>query len=194
MNALKSVRSCVLLFCVPAACVLAGCGSGDSTTYDPHTDECADDVVQGDIDTGATIDVSEGREIGVTVEYAGDGAYRITTVCDTTLSGYGCLFDLLATAIDGDIDDFGTEDLERSDFVARSPSAPDADDEASVRMLAYTDSTNDVLTLTTSQGAGLRLEAYLDVKYCAGPYVFWTSGGEIQQGSTTITELHPSEE
>ena len=42
-------------------------------------------------------------------------------------------------------------------------------------------------------GSTLRLETYLDVKYCGGPYLYWFSGGEVQNSSSVVTEFTPVE-
>jgi hypothetical protein len=172
---------------------LAGCGEDDPPAYDPVVECNTDDPEVTEIDRDGLLELDTGHELAVGVEYTGDGAYRIAMVCDSDTSGYGCLWDVLATSVDGTIDSFAGEELERQDFLASTYTSDEVETPDAVRILTFTEGDVDAFTLQTTPGSTLRLEAYLDVKYCAGPYLYWFSGGEVRNSSSTVTEFTPVE-
>jgi hypothetical protein len=197
LNLLRSrVRSArALSLTVPLlAFASTACSDDGAPTYDGPANNCESDTEVADIDRDGLLELDIGNELAVAVEYTGDGAYRISTTCDSDKSGYGCLWDVLASSVDGTIDSFAGEELERQDFLADSPSTPDSEERDAVRLMTFTESDTDAFTLQTTPGSSLRLEAYLDVKYCAGPYLYWYSGGEVRNSPSTTTEFIPTEE
>ena len=174
------------------ALALGGCSDDGAPVYEPAI-ECDEDPEQSEIDRDGLIELDVGHEIAVGVEYTGDGAYRIAMTCDSDTSGYGCLWDLFATSVDGTIDSFAPEDLERQDFLASTYISDDSETPDAVRIMTFTEGDVDAFTLQTTPGSTLRLETYLDVKYCGGPYLYWFSGGEVQNSSSVVTEFTPVE-
>jgi hypothetical protein len=170
------------------------CSDDGVPAYDGPANNCVTDTEVSAIDRDGLLELDTGNELAVSVEYTGDGAYRIAMTCDSNTSGYGCLWDVLASSVDGTIDSFAGEELERQDFLADSPLSHDSEERNAVRLLTFTEADTDAFTLQTTPGSSLRLEAYLDVDYCAGPYLYWFSGGEVRNSPSTTTELTPVEE
>ena len=180
-------------FLIPAlALALAGCDDEGPPPYDGGI-ECEEGTETTQIDREGLLELDTGHEIAVGVEYLGEGAYRIAMVCDSDTSGYGCLWDLTATSVDGTIDSFAGEDLERQDFLASTYTSDEVETPDAVRIMTFTEGDLDAFTLATTPGSTLRLEAYLDVKYCGGPYMYWFSGGEVQSSASVVTEFTPAE-
>jgi len=180
-------------FLIPAlALAFAGCSDDSPPAYDGGV-ECQEDPEITEIDREGLLELDTGHELAVGVEYLGDGAWRVAMVCDSDTSGYGCLWDLTATSVDGTLDEFAGEDLERQDFLASTYTSDEVETPDAVRILTFTEGDVDAFTLQTTPGSTLRLEAYLDVKYCAGPYMYWFSGGEVQNSASVVTEFTPTE-
>lgn len=194
LRTLRQARGlCAFSFLIPAfALALSGCSDESPPAYDGGV-ECEDDAELTEIDREGLLELDTGHELAVGVEYLGDGAYRVAMVCDSDTSGYGCLWDLTATSVDGTVDEFAGEDLERQDFLASTYTSDEVETPDAVRILTFTEGDVDAFTLQTTPGSTLRLEAYLDVKYCAGPYMYWYSGGEVQNSASVITEFTPTE-
>ncbi len=186
----RGVRA--LSFLVPAfALSLTACSEDSTPAYEPPIECDTENPEVTEIDRDGLLELDTGHELAVGVEYTGDGAFRIAMTCDSDTSGYGCLWDVLATSVDGTIESFAGEDLERQDFLASTYTSDEVDTPDAVRIMTFTEGDGDAFTLQTTPGSTLRLEAYLDVRYCAGPYLYWFSGGEVHNSSSTVTEFTP---
>jgi hypothetical protein len=162
----------------------------DDDYYPPPIVECTADQLEATIDTGAYIEIDPGEGVGVTVEYLGDGAWRVAVACDTYFDPYerACTWDLVLTSVDGIIEDFASERLERDDVLGWYPTARDE----SVRLFTTTGYDLDAATLYATPGAALRIDALLDDQ-CAAPYLIWVEAGEYVSSDAVLTDLYPSE-
>jgi hypothetical protein len=162
----------------------------DGYYYDPPPLECSADYLEATIDTGAYIDIDPGEGVGATIEYLGDGAWRVAVACDTYFDPYErpCTWDLVLTSIDGIIEDFAPERLERDDALGWYPTARDD----SVRLLSTTAYDLDAITLFTTPGAALSIDALLDDQ-CGAPYLIWVEAGDYATSDAIETDLYPSE-
>jgi len=176
------------------ALAASGCYAGsDVYYYDDGTygdSSCVAGFDEGEIDSGSKLDLDPGVGAGVTAEYLGDGAWRFATACDTAISGYACNWDILVSAVDGEILHFDSESLERSDLLARSPSVEGGPDDA-VRLVATSDYDLDAFVLDATPGATLEVDTLLD-EHCGGSYVHWLHDGRVVNAHTQAVDLTPS--
>jgi hypothetical protein len=146
------------------------------------------DVAELTIDASESLSLASGEGIGVGAEYAGDGVWAVTTVCDTALSDADCFFDILITS-DGSaagVDEITGSDLESDDeFFSPDPFA--------VQLEFVTGADADGATFTTSPGATVRLSALLydpvldsDLDWADDPrLISWVGNGAIHRGAPT---------
>jgi len=169
----------------------------DHGYHDGHCDDpygCGDVVYDGapmcdvgvsasTIDTGSYYALEPGL-VGVSVEYFGDGAWRVAAACDTPLSGASCQYTIVVTPVDGTIDAATPEGLEAGDALIQRPTG-------AVRLDAVTGADLDAFTLEATPGSTLEVEASID-GYCATPYLLWYSGGQSPIATTEAVDLTPS--
>jgi len=169
-------------------------------TYDTgHRHDCVDNgncpsnqppvsdvIAQSTIDTDATLEIEAGVGAGAFVEYQTGGTWRVTTACDTTLSGYGCTWDIIAgVGAQGSISAFAPEDLEADDYL-------DWHNSRALRMVAETTTDFDGFSFEATPGATVRIDVYLDGAP-APRYIYWVGAGGLHQGSpTNPLDLTPS--
>jgi hypothetical protein len=154
----------------------------DSTTCDPG-------VVVADIDRAAFLELDAGQFAQASIEYAGDGFWRVAVSCDTEASGYLCFWDLVVSPIDAPLLAVEEEGLEAADTATPFFRAPGVE---AVHFLTETSFDVDAFTLETDPGAGLRVDAVLD-DACAGPYLSWSENGVVVGSPTQVTEIYPLE-
>lgn len=169
----------------------AGCDSGhDEVVYiDDYGSLCEPGVVTADIDRAVFLELDAGYYAQASVEYAGDGFWRVAVSCDTADSGYRCFWDMVVSPIDAPLDLVEAEGLEAEDSATTFFRAPGVE---AVHFMADTAYDVDAFTLATDPGAGLRVDVLLD-DACAGPYLSWSENGEVVGSPTQVTELYPLE-
>lgn len=138
------------------------------------------------IDTGEQLALEPGAGVGVGVEYAGDGQWRLATVCDTALSDESCVFDLLVSsdASDDGITAFEGVDLEPGDAVL-------APDPFALQLEWVTEDDEDALEFRTEPGATVRLSALLYDPIVDSAFdwsddpriISWVGGGAVHRGA-----------
>jgi len=184
----------VLAFAGALALGSAGCHDDhDHYYYDDgsyNDNQCAAGFDQFGIDTGQTLDIDPGVGVGVTAEYLGNGAWRFAAACDTAYSGYPCAWDILVSGVDGAIQGFKSESLERSDVLDWSPSTQNGPADAA-RLIATTDYDLDAFTLDADPGATLDVDVILDGQ-CGGTYLHWLNAGRVVNAHTQAVDLTPS--
>jgi len=161
------------------------CVEPDPRHDDDYT-ELNDRVEQLTIDAGEQLALEPGVGVGVTLEYAGDGQWRVATVCDTLLSDEPCVFDLLVSSDETDdgITTFEGVDLEAGDVVR-------ALDPFALQLEWVTDVDEDALELRTQPGATVRLSALLydptvdsALEWSDDPRIIsWVGGGAVHRGA-----------
>lgn len=176
---------------LPLALLAAtGCDDGDDVVYvQDYGPACEPGVVTADIDRAVFLELDAGHFAQASIEYAGDGFWRVAVSCDTADSGYLCYWDLVVSPIDAPLGTVETEDLEGADDVSTFFRAPGVE---AVRFTTETSVDVDAFTLSTDPGAGLHVDVVLD-DACAGPYLSWSENGTVVGSPTQVTELYPLE-
>ncbi|WP_437489372.1 hypothetical protein WME75_10565 [Sorangium sp. So ce1014] len=128
------------------------------------------------LDTDAVLSSEPGEGVGIFVEYAAGGTWKLWTTCDTNSSKVVCSFDLYASVdTSSELFDIVGTDLEKTD-------ATRLVDEGIAYLHAETGSDIDAMTFTTTEGAIVRLEAYLDGVQ-EPRYVYWFGDGILHEGA-----------
>lgn len=140
------------------------------------------------IDTDATVTAEPGEGVGVFVEYATGGTWRIWTTCDTNHSNAPCVFDIFASVdVNSELIDIFSDEAESGDKV-RTYS------EGVAYFGAQTESDVDAMVLETTPGAIVRLEVYLDGVE-QRRFIYWFGDGVLHKGAPTYPiDLEPSKE
>jgi len=189
---MKRFAALALLALASVACEDTGDYYYEDGYYYPEDPaaSCDFEQLEADIDTGAYIEIDPGEGVGATVEYLGDGAWRVAVSCDTYYDPHAraCTWDLLLTSVDGSIESFEPERLERDDVLDWYPTRRDD----SVRLFSTTDYDLDAVTLFTTPGAALRIDALLD-DACGAPYLIWVEAGDYASSDAQVTDLYPTE-
>ncbi|HMI82872.1 MAG TPA: hypothetical protein VK550_02205 [Polyangiaceae bacterium] len=179
-----------------AACVaLSGCGSGDGYYHHggtsgrsfslPTCPSAKTPVRVVGIETDAQLTTEAGKGAGVLLEYMNGGHWHIATVCDTSVSGYRCDFDVTAQAIGGKVSNLLSEELE-SDDVATSYCSDTA-------LLGVTTGADfDGIWFDTVPGATVRVTAALGQTIYDNIF-FWVSEGVVHEdANANPIELTPT--
>ncbi|MGK4006345.1 hypothetical protein WMF31_27250 [Sorangium sp. So ce1036] len=128
------------------------------------------------IDTDALVSSEPGEGVGIFVEYAAGGTWTIWTTCDTNTSRVACSFDLYASVdTSSELFDIAGSELERTDTTRLV-------DEGIAYLHAETGSDVDAMTFTTTEGAIVRLEAYLDGEP-QPRFIYWFGDGVLHEGA-----------
>ena len=165
-----------------ACSVLSGCysdsyyhrhgGSQGGRPFSLPTCPNAGKPVKGvSIDTDGQLTTDAGSGAGVLVEYMNGGHWHILTVCDTSISGERCDFDVTAQAIGAKVSNLLAEQLENTD-VATSYCSDTA------ILGVSTSSDFDGLWFDTTPGATVRMTAALGETLYEN-VLFWRSGGMV---------------
>jgi hypothetical protein len=171
-----------------AAIVMAvsGCDYGGSEGNDHVVPECGRSA-SAIVDTAAELDIAPGEGAGIYIEYLDEGAWRVTTTCDTPASGAECYWDVFVWPSGDDaLVDFTSQGFEAGDAVGY-------EFDGALHLVTVTGADTDVVLFEATAGAPLQFESYLD-GYCAGPYTFWIGDGAVHGGAPgNPLELSPSE-
>ncbi|EYF03124.1 hypothetical protein [Chondromyces apiculatus] len=153
---------------------------GDVATPPP----VATDPMLMSIQTDATVSAEPGEGVGVFVEYATDGLWRVWTTCDTNHSDLVCLFDIFVSVeVGAELIDLGGVNLEGRDQATLY-------DEGVAYLQTSTASDVDEMEVVTTPGAIVRLEAYLDG--VAQPrFIFWQGEWEGEEVLHQGAPSHP---
>lgn len=143
-------------------------------------------IEEGPIDTDATlVDVEPGQGAGLFVEYEAGGTWRVRASCDTAISGYACLWDVIVAPVESPaLLGFATEGLDASDSLVWEGGG--------VRMIASTGMEIDSFTVSAPAGEALRFDVYLDDQP-APRFVYWVGEGALHEGApSNPVDLVPS--
>ncbi len=178
-----------------AAVAIGGCGYGDgpyhqrgspARPFSLPTCPSAKTPVRGvTIDTDALLETDAGKGAGVLIEYTNGGHWHVFTVCDTSVSGYRCEFDVTAQVIGGTVANLLAEQLESTD-VATSYCSDTA------VMGVTTGSDFDGMWFDTTPVAPVRVTAALGQTIYENVF-FWISGGVVHEDAASNPfELTPT--
>nr|AYM54420.1 hypothetical protein [Phaselicystis flava] len=146
-----------------------------------------DEPIQVAIDTGATLEATPGDGVGMFVEYAGEGRWRVWTACDTKTSEVACAWDAFVTTLDGsEIENLASEDIEGHDIVEQNSRGD------TIHLFATTSTDFDGMTFETKPGTRIQLEMYLD-GLSQPRFVYWIGDAVLHEGApTNPLDLKPS--
>jgi hypothetical protein len=138
------------------------------------------------IDADKTISAEPGEGVGLFVEYAAGGTWRLWTSCDTNYSNVACAFDVvLSVDTASEITKVEGEDLEGFDEAGTY-------DEGSAFFVADTDSNLDAVVVHTTEGAILRVDMLLD-GYPEARFIYWFGEDVLHQGApSNPVDFEPS--
>jgi hypothetical protein len=195
-TATRAASLCAPSLVLVAATALGGCGHRDDYYYSrrgntgrsfslptcPSASAAAKAVA---IDTDATLMTDAGQGAGVLVEYMTGGHWHIWTVCDTSISGYSCNYDITGQAIGAKVSNILGEQLE-SDDVATSYCSDTA-------ILGTTTRVEfDGIWFDTTPGASVRVTAALGQALYETLF-YWKSGGVVHDdANANPVEFTPS--
>jgi len=131
------------------------------------------------IEPDKALEATPGDGVGVFVEYATGGHWRVWTSCDTNTSKAVCNFNAFLTVEGGgQISNVQGEDLETDDLAQLDTSG------GSVHLDVRTSSEFDGMTFDATPGAKVELEVYLDND--PDPrIVYWFGDNVLHQGAPT---------
>lgn len=130
------------------------------------------------LDTDALLHSEPGDGVGIFVEYAAGGTWTIWTTCDTDTSGAVCRFDVYASVdTSSELFDLWGSDLEGADRTWLI-------DQGVAKLEADTDWDADAMMFSTTPGAIVRIEAYLDGDH-ADRFIYWFGNGVLHKGAPT---------
>ena len=149
-------------------------------------------VETASIDVGPGLESEPGLGVGLNIEVAAGGVWRIATTCDTEKLNLICSWDLVAS-IDPDAGSLEVSDeatFEDWDQTIRV-------DPGAVRIYMENGTDADFVELTAPEGAALTLDVMLDgIHYDESilEAISWVSGGDIQTGApSNPTVFEPTE-
>lgn len=185
-----SGRPAAMLAALTLGGALAGCVIVDRDHDDDHWDDDGgyvpppgnggqdEDPMKVGIDTGSAVDAVPGEGVGLFVEYAEGGLWRIWASCDTAYSGASCAFDVIVAVDDeSELISVKAEDLDDGD-----EAGVDSDGTGFLRTLTSSDI--DGAVFETTPGAVLRVDTFLDGE--AQPrFVYWVGDEVVHQGAPT---------
>ena len=151
--------------------------SSTATTTTTAPSEPSKSPITVSIETGRTLDADPGKGVGLFVEYAAGGKWRIHTTCDTTTSGYACDFEAYATVDkSGTISSVTSEALESGDVAERTSTT--------VHFASHTSTGAQGVEFDATPGATVAVEVYLDGAL-EPRYVYWMGSGVVHAGAPT---------
>lgn len=166
---------------------LAAC----SGARDTATGTTQQEVPAAVIDTDATLaDIEPGRGVGLFVEYASGGHWRVYVTCDTLESELGCQWDVIvssssaitAVQTEGEGPEVWLEPLRDS---AGKPSS-------ALRFVSETTVALEGVRFATEAGTPIRVDVLLD-GVAEGRYTYWVGGGAVHTGApSSVIDLLPT--
>jgi hypothetical protein len=147
------------------------------------------------IDRGEVLELEPGTGVGVAVDYEGNGFWRVSTACDTMVTGASCEFDVVAHSA-GQADVVVVDDAElegRDDAFFLDPFA--------LELLLETGEDLDSVRLSTSPGAYLRLTVWFYDPVSDSRFdwtrdprlISWVGHGAVNWGApTNPVDLEPT--
>jgi hypothetical protein len=185
-------RRASILSLVPLLVALWACGydnDGEVVVIDGDgVAQPSDDIAVSTIDTGALFSgIEPGQGVGVFLEYETDGVWQLSATCDSLVSGFGCVWDVIVTPVgQGTIFDAEIIELDEDDWLGR-------DGDASLRLVTYTTDELDAIQFQAIPGQVLRVDVFLD-DASESRFIYWIGDGAVHRGApTNPIDLQPSE-
>lgn len=136
-------------------------------------------IASATIDTDATLaDIVPGQGVGVFVEYAAGGRWKVRVACDTVYSGEPCQFDVILSSDEGRAPRLKEAlELESNDQLITDP-------QEGIRLYSVTGSDLDGFDAVAPAGASQLLDSYLDGQP-ESRFIYWVGDGALHRGSPT---------
>ncbi|NRA34331.1 MAG: hypothetical protein HRU17_13410 [Polyangiaceae bacterium] len=160
--------------------LMCACASAPVYDFDEPGPADGGGIVESvDVDVDERLVAESGVGVGVFVEYSAARGWHIFTTCDSLISGYLCVFDVIAsTTSEATITSFSGDQLEPHDYAQRM-------DDGAIRWVAVTAEDKDGLYLQLPQSEVLRLDVLTDG--VADPrVVYWVGNGAIHEGAPSM--------
>jgi hypothetical protein len=126
-----------------------------------------------DVDANQVMKATPGTGVGVFTEYKTGGHWHVWWTCDTSVSGYSCMFDVTLSAESGAIANAATQGPDGGSVTARGSN--------SIEVTTTTTNAVDGVTFDTDPGAVISLDAKLDGTE-DGTFLFFVQDGQINGG------------
>jgi hypothetical protein len=142
------------------------------------------------IDTDATLEVEAGRGVGVFVEYASGGRWRVFVACDSLDSDLPCRWDLLVSSA-SELSDVAEETFEDAGAPENSTTVLFRQRSA-VHFTSETTTQLEGMRFETTPGATVRIDVLLD-GVADGRFIYWIGGGAVHSGApSSVLDLVPT--
>lgn len=158
----------------------------DNSGKDRVSQSTTPETTTESIDTGATM--TNLKNVGMFVEYAAGGKWKVQFACDTDSSGLDCLWDVYAYTPDGGhIQSFSVIDLEKSDYF-------NVGTDGVIHLQPTTTTDLDGIEFTADAGEPVTFDVVLEGESYPNDFIFWMSGGKVVKGAATaVVEMNPTE-
>lgn len=132
-------------------------------------------VTEDTIDTDRTIS-NQGDGVGLFVEYASGGLWRLTFACDTAITDVPCVWTVWAQTVDySSLRGSEAIEFESSDRLSSST-------EGFAEMQSVTELDTDTVELRVNAGVQMEFEVWLDGDNYPERYVYWVADGGLNLG------------
>jgi hypothetical protein len=158
--------------------LLCACSSGADGYVSVTDDSYAHPVETVTIDIGPGLESDPGVGVGLNIDVAAGGIWRIATTCDTEKEGFICRWDLVASV---DQEAGPLEVVDETTF--EDPDETFRVDGSAVRIYMENGTDPDFVELAAPEGAALTLDVILDGFHSYDSVletIRWVSAGEIQ--------------
>lgn len=179
----RLVTRCSLMLLALSA-VACGYDNGDRQRVDDVTPP----TVYGSIETGQTM-TDMGSGVGVFVEYATGGNWKMQVACDTATTDQDCFWDIYAyTPEGGHILSSQSISLETADLLTVLS-------DGQIRLQTTTRTDLDGVAFVTEPGAPVTFDLVLEGEDYPEQFFYYVSEGEVVSGADSpIIELTPTAE
>lgn len=126
-----------------------------------------------DVDANQVMKAIPGTGVGVYTEYKTGGHWHVWWTCDTSVSGYSCMFDVTLSAESGAIANAVTQGPDGGSVTARGSNG--------IEVTTTTTNAVDGVTFDTDPGAVISLDAKLDGAE-DGTFLFFVQDSQINGG------------
>jgi len=151
---------------------LLACGQRSADDFEP----LGLSIAEVSITEGQVVETEPGVGAGLFVSTTAQGQWRLTTSCDTQLTGFGCDWDVILSVPPGErLVDVGIADGEAFDAVYRI-------DSGAFQWLTLTGRDFDALDFTAEPGQVVRLDVLLD-GVSAPSFIYWSFDGYVVAGA-----------
>jgi len=183
------IQTSVLL--LSTASVACGYDNGDKErVYNASTP--ATTVASIDTDAQMT-NLTSG--VGMFVEYAAGGTWKVQLACDTATTKMDCLWDIYAyTPSGGRVYSFTGVGLEKEDYVSvETNGGTNGANYGVVRIQTRTTTDLDGVEFDSDSGEPVTFDVLLDGESYPEQFIYWMSNGAVVKGANTpIVELTPT--